>query len=383
MFDMSLATDAEIAAENAKKVAALVKTLHEAPHHGFFGETAEQRRVDAAVELGKMKAYGAIPDLALALKDENWAVRVYASQSISHMADHAQSVEPELREALKDRKIWVRIYAASALWTMDAASTELIPVLTGVTDNDDVLATIRAADLAIAIEKDPKDFVPVLMRGLDDPKAAYRVVSTISGETHYAGYLPVLLKGTENANPKVRVISANLLEAKVYASPRTTDTLRRLAVEDPDEAVRMNAVQSLVNGGQGKDAGIPAGTAEGRGEETIALLVKLLQGNDAPVRHMAAEALGYAKLGNPEIIAALMEHLDDPDNDVRKACASALGDLGEPAKVAVPKLWALFNANQKAIESKTKISAEDDDFADKVFWALFGLGERPARLHPD
>jgi len=380
---MSLPTDAEVAAQNAAKTAALVKTLHEAPHTGFFGEAAEQRRVDAAVELGRMKAYDAIPDLAQALKDENWAVRVYASQSISHMADHAQSVAPALREALKDRKIWVRIYAATALWNMDAASTELIPVLTGVTDNDDVLATIRAADLAIAIEKDPKDFVPVLMRGLDDPKAAYRVVSTISSETHYAGYLPVLLKGTENANPKVRVISANLLEARVYASPKTTDTLRRLATEDPDEAVRMNAVQSLVNGGEGRDPGIPAGTAEGRGEETIALLIKLLQGDDAPVRHMAASALGYTKLGRPEIITALIDHLDDPDNEVRKACATALGDLGEPARVASPKLWALFNANQKAMESKKKISAEDADFADKVFWALFGLGEQPTRLHPD
>src|SRR3954447_18534133 len=106
---MHLPTDAEVATENAKKAAALVKTLHEPPHHGFCGAAAEQKRVDAAVELGEMKAYSAIPDLALALKDENWAVRVYASQSISHMADHAQSVAPELREALKDRKIWVQI----------------------------------------------------------------------------------------------------------------------------------------------------------------------------------------------------------------------------------------------------------------------------------
>src|SRR6478672_9314342 len=98
---MSLPTDAEVAAQNAAKTAALVKTLHEAPHTGFFGEAAEQKRVDAAVDLGKMKAYSAIPDLAQALKDENWAVRVYASQSISHMADHAQSVAPALREALK------------------------------------------------------------------------------------------------------------------------------------------------------------------------------------------------------------------------------------------------------------------------------------------
>jgi len=381
MIDMSLPTDAQVAAENAAKVAALVKTLHEAPHHGFFGEAAEQRRVDAAVELGKMKAYDAIPDLALALNDANWAVRVYASQSISHMADHAQSVAPQLREALKDQKIWVRIYAASALWTMDAASTELIPVLTGITDNDDVLATIRAADMAIAIEKDPKDFVPVLMRALDDPKAAYRVVSTISRGTHYAGYLPVLLKGTENEDSRVRVISANLLEARVYASPRTTDILRQLAVEDPDEAVRMNAVQSLVNGGDGKEAGIPAGTAEGRGEETIALLMTLLQSNDGPVRYKAAEALGYTKRDDPEIIAALIDHLDDTDNEVRKACANALGDLGEPAKVAIPKLWAILNANQKAIESKKKTSPEENDFADKVYWALFELGEKPDR-HP-
>ncbi len=202
------------------------------------------------------------------------------------------------------------------------------------------------------------------------------VVSTINRETHYAGYLPVLLKGTTNADYKVRAASVNLLGAGVYASPQTTDTLRRLAIEDPNEGVRMNAVQSLVTGGTGNDVGTPAGTAEGTGEETIALLMKLLQGNDAQVRSTAAAALGDAKLGNPHVIAALMDHLDDADDDVRAASARALGEIGEPARAAVPKLWAMFN-DYKAAQSKKEDTTDYNAVADSVYWALSGLGEHP------
>jgi hypothetical protein len=50
--------------------------------------------------------------------------------------------------------------------------------------------------------------------------------------------------------------------------------------------------------------------------------------------------------------------------------------------VAVPRLWAIFNANQKALESKKKISPADADFAQRVYWALVRLGEEPGQ-YPD
>ena len=78
---MSMTPDAVIAAEDAAKVAALVKKLHEPAHTSFFGAQAEGEREEAPLTLAEMKAYVAIPDLAQAVvKDSNHQLRANATR---------------------------------------------------------------------------------------------------------------------------------------------------------------------------------------------------------------------------------------------------------------------------------------------------------------
>ena len=134
-------------------MAALVKKVHEAPHTGFFGQTAEDARWQAARDLGDMKAYGAIPDLAQALKDKNPNVRANAAYSLGLMADHASSAQAELKEALNDNFTGVKYYSALALFEMGATDVDLIPALKWLCARTDIdlLNAVRAADLAIMI----------------------------------------------------------------------------------------------------------------------------------------------------------------------------------------------------------------------------------------
>jgi HEAT repeat protein len=332
MVDMSPTPDAVIAAQDAATVAALVKKLHEPAHTSFLGAAAEGEREAAPNTLAGMKAYVAIPDLAQAMvKDSNHQLRANAAHALWIMSDHAQAAEPALRQALKDDWTNVNLYAALALSDMHAAGPELIPVLQELCASRDLYAAVRAADLAITIEKDPTDYVQCLMRGMFDREQSLHVVTTMRDGPLYKAYLPVLLEGTRSAYPKVRTASVNVLGAAVFASPEVTYLLRKMAVSEGNETVRLNAVQSLVSGGGGLEAGVPAGTAEGTGAETIALLVTLLQGDDWQVRKMSAQALRDARAGGPEVIAALSAALKDPVNDVRIAAAQALRDIGLPA----------------------------------------------------
>jgi HEAT repeat protein len=380
MMDMSPTPDAVIAAEDAAKVASLVKKLHEPAHTSFFGAQAEGEREEAPNTLAEMKAYVAIPDLAQAVvKDTNHQLRANAAHALWILSDHAQAAEPALREALKDNWTNVNLYAALALWDMHVASTELIPVLKELCASRDLYAAVRAANLAITIEKDPTDYVQCLMRGMFDREESFHVIATIRDGTRYKAYLPVLLEGTRSAYPKVRTTSVNLLGAYVYASPEVTYLLRKMAVSEGNETVRLNAVQSLVSGGEGLEAGVPAGTAEGTGAETIALLVTLLQGDDWQVRKMSAQALRDARAGGPEVIAALTATLKDPVNDVRIAAAHALRDLGLPAAApAKPALYAIWSDYVKLANANAKISSDDTDFFHAVWRTLTELGETPA-----
>jgi len=376
MMDMSPTSDAEIAAENAAKVAALVKKLHEPPHGGFFGQTAEQERVHAPTALANMEAYSAIPDLAFALKDKNHEMRANAAEALSIMADHASAAEGALREALKDDWSDVRLYAAWGLRRMDVGGVELLPIARDLCQSNDMFSAVRAADLGIAIEQDPKEFIPCLMRGMDDPFQGERVISVMSEEKQYREYLPVLLKGARSATSKVRSGSVNLLGAGIYASPEVTGLLRDRAVSDPSEDVRMNAVQSLVTGGEGSAPGIPAGTAEGTADETIALLVKLVKITDWQVAKIAAEALGCAKNSSPEVINALIATSRNGAPDARVAAVRALGSIGPPASAALPTLTAALQDYQAA-KAKGDVTSEQSEFGGAVEWAIRDIGAKP------
>ena len=53
---------------------------------------------------------------------------------------------------------------------------------------------------------------------------------------------------------------------------------------------------------------------------------------------MAATYLGIIHEGGAEAVRALIEALKDPEADVRRAAASALGSFGAEAAAAVPAL---------------------------------------------
>src|SRR5436190_16114808 len=163
------------AAEKAEQVAKLVARLNEPMHHGFFGAEAEERRTDAAWDLGHdLEATSAIPELAQALGDENRDLRANAAASLWYLAEHVEAaraplgepvVQVALRRAFGDPALRVRIHAvrtiaaltvpqkpdAAAVAAWRAQSGYLVRVLYDVAQGPNLDDAMWAADLAVTL----------------------------------------------------------------------------------------------------------------------------------------------------------------------------------------------------------------------------------------
>jgi len=381
-------TDAEKAAKRAEhaqreavEVAALVKRLNEIPTGWnwawrggelVYGAVAEDDRVAAAYALGhQYKAYSAIPDLAVALKDKDDRVRINAASSLLEMADHASAVQAALKEALNDPYYQIRLDAVRTLVQLGVPTAELMPTLDGVAAGTSPSDAVEAADLLISMGRDPSGLVPVLMNAMADPELSETVIDDLSDQYENPAYLPILLMGLNSADTKVRAGCISLLGGPTYASPEVTAALRKASTSwIPD--VRKSAAAALVVGGDSEgEPGKVAGPGTGAANESIAKLLKLLGDRDESVRRTAVESLGRLKDSSPEVIAALRTSLKDHDEDVREATADALGAIGKPAQAAVPDLWAIWNDSRKP-----KAGKFDWIVADAAARALYwGMGE--------
>jgi len=78
-------------------------------------------------------------------------------------------------------------------------------------------------------------------------------------------------------------------------------------------------------------------------------LIKKLQSSDNEIRRAAAKELGELGKKAAPAVKALIKALDDSDRFVRRFAAQALGNIGPQAKEAVPRLAALLEEDQPQV----------------------------------
>jgi len=322
-----VARRAERAQREEAEVAALVKRLDDIPTGWNWGPLAEENRAHAAYALGHdYKAYGAIPDLAVALKDKDKDVRINAVSSLLEMADHASPAQAALKEALNDPYYAVRLDAVRTLAQMAGVpNAELMPALVSVTASPDPCQAMDAVDLLLAMGRSPTEFVPALMTGIVDMEAGPRVITILIDYDEDPAYLPLLLRGVKDtASAEVQAQSVILLGGATYIGPEATAAIRKAASSWTRSTRRAAAHALVVGGDEADDRGMVAGLGTGAANESIAKLLKLLRDRDATVRQAAAESLGRTKDSSPEVIAALRVAAKDRDGDVAAEAAKAL-----------------------------------------------------------
>jgi hypothetical protein len=152
--------------------------------------------------------------------------------------------------------------------------------------------------------------------------------------------LPKNFKGASGArNPAVIVadrprpgkLKAFDFQSLVKALKDNDEDIREDAVDHlaelPDERVIKILSEVMINDEE-EDVRAAAATALGdiRNQTAVYALIKAMQDDDIWVRESVVEALG--KIGGKRVVAPLEEALEDEDEDVRKAAADALDNLG-------------------------------------------------------
>lgn len=161
---------------------------------------------------------------------------------------------------------------------------------------------------------------------------------------------------------------ASLGEQAHYIALTLRIALKASAMRDPDEAVRDEAVQGLIQIGPQTRTPLPAlveglhdelvavrfGAANALGElgpearPAVGALIHSLRDANAGVRVEAARALWKIDRRDRIAVPILIEALEGPDEVLRWIAADSLGEIGPEARDAIPALEKAIRGNIRA-----------------------------------
>ena len=261
---------------------------------------------------------------ALVFKDA--AIRQAAAEALAPLKDPA-AVEP-LTALLDDESAGVRRAAVSAL-AARGGSRVVEPLVRALQDADADVRTVAEA--------------AVYRRLMTDADAdARRATATALGRIRAAEGVGPLLKAVTDADQSVRVAAIKALQAigdigavlpLVLVVAREESRARSTGTADAAmERAASQALDALCD------------------EKAIEPLKAALAYKDADVREIAIRRL--ARIGSPEVSAALAALLTEDDPAIRRSAARGLGDMGwqPPADETGFRYWAALRQWRRCAE---------------------------------
>jgi HEAT repeat protein len=255
----------------------------------YLRRPGEEHRSSAAFGLARTKDAAALPAVREALRDTNAEVRRAATQALG--ACGGPAAVPDLLELLHDSESDVRHGAAVSL--RDLCAVKPVP---GAMEPH-IPRLINGLIGAMRDEYDQvRMFASLALSDLHDPRALPGLMAALRDKTAGSVTGPLAALG-EAALPELRE-----------------------ALRDPNERVRIQAISLIGNQGKEPDAFLLAGLIEDGSPAVRELVVRVLS------------RYGEA----PGILQVVIERLQDPDEEVRLAAITTLGETSQPA--AVPHL---------------------------------------------
>jgi len=296
-------------------------------------------RYAAAFTLGQIGATEALPELVKAEEDKDEFLRMVAAWAVAKLnPDDKPAVSKAIDlivAALKQDNVFVRRGAARALVELDAPPALVGPPLVAALDDPDpaVQAHVYGAIASLGDE-----IVPRVAERLHDPAThdkAVRLLGLMGAEAK--GAVPHLVTALEKAAPEQRRELLFTLAAIGPDSAAATPALVK-ALADPDEDLRVSACYALGKIGPAAAAAAPE-------------LRKNLDSQDRVIRLVSVWALLRIVPNDKNIVdlavPLLTKVVEEGETELaRYEAAASLGDIGAPAKSAVPAL-------QKALEDES------------------------------
>ena len=344
-------------------------------------------REDAAFALGRLGDPRSVQPLIRALRDPDRAVREAATSALQALGEPAIL---SLGFCLQDTNLQVQESAACILATI-ATEQVLDPLLSAALSPNWIVRSSAAKALGRIQNSQAIETLSLL---LQDKVPAVREEAGRAMQAIGDASVPKLLDSLHDPNWKIRLRS---VEALALLKPKeAVGPLMLLVLEDPDTAVRQDAVRAL---GQIGDA------------RAIPLLLSSLALQTPSLKLPAIEALGQIRSSEaiPALIALVnsvpteaykdrMEGCTDPqykeDLPPLEAAIKALGKIRDPR--AIPALIqalqstllrteaaeALTQFGQAAVNPLLKLlkASKDDNLRRHVLESLSHLGWRPGQI---
>jgi HEAT repeat protein len=268
----------------------------------------------------------AVDELARALRNRNFRVRLHAAEVLADLGPPAGAAVEDLQTALRDRNEIVRGRAATALASV-AGANSVKPLCAGLKDRS---AIVRAAvsDALGSIGCPASLAVPELNVALKDSEPAVRTAAAralwrINGDAPKA--VPVLAAALSSQTGWQAALALGEIGAPASAAvPALLEALKREKVPRP---LRQTPVSALALGQIGI-ASVPA-------------LITTLDNPDARVRTSATLALGFVGPNAASAVPQIVPLLNDPNPEVRRAATLSLGAIDPARKELVPALVAM------------------------------------------
>jgi HEAT repeat protein len=297
------------------------KILIEVLSKGTGEERRQAMRVFANVRHG---AAPAVEALTAAMRDKDYHIRQYAASVLGSLGPDAKPAVKALADGLSDRLLGVRQNSAMALRAIGPEAKEAVPALAKALEDTDIIVRLSAVVALGRIGPPSRPAVPALRKLLKDQSAAPPGPLGFPGRP--AGLPPV---ATGN-------VQAQVVEALTRIGPGAAEAAPDLVLllnDKENEAQRRAAASAL----------------SAIGAEAAPALLEGLKSKDPNMRALCAEALGGVS-ASEEVVKALAGALEDSYAPVSQQAAFTLGQLGEPAKAALPKLLAVLKNRQSATE---------------------------------
>lgn len=309
----------------------------------FYGPRVQDAASDALVQIGRP----AVPALIEALSHKNAKTREMAARTLGKLGPRAKNSFAALTKALDDPEEWVQYSAIDAIGKVGAEPKVVVPLLEQIFRRRQKKDFIRGEALEALHDADPQGTlaIPILVDGLKDSNGDVMSAAALTLEKFGPkGRLAVdeLNKALTTTKTRgdayfdvvfevpVRIDVVHALSEIGPAAAVAEPSLIRLMEQDKNERTRIWSAAALVRI-------TPEKPSAKRG---MALLLQTLQDQEDDYQLDAAEALGT--IGNEAAITALIDALQTPDlsefGSFREEVASALGEIGPPAKAAVPAL---------------------------------------------
>ncbi len=346
-----------------------------------LADSSTSVRIQAVRALGRIgpAAAAAGPRLIALLNESDETVRCQAATALGEVRGDPQATTAALVQMLNDSSAPVKTSATRALGAMEKAAAQAVPALVPLLQDRDESVRTAAAEAIARVGPLDQTATDALILGLDSPDNVVRAqtaeaLGTIGAAAEEAA--PALVEAMADDNDRVRAMAVEALGKMGESAAEVAVPGLMRALRDQDNGVSALAAEALGEMGESADGAIPAlvdslshlnaevrrNAAEALGKmgETAAAarpaLEKLARDADGGVRSEAIRALGALGVPTPRSSRMVVAAFQDPDPLVRAAAVESFGQWSEPGEEDLEALIELLNdANDQVKVEVTRV----------------------------